>query len=79
MKLSEDLKSDELLHDEDLFTRIMREVAKEYIEISKYVHLINLIRWYGMFRNEGKYNLRCLKKTLVLIDVHQMKRSELKK
>lgn len=31
-------------------------VSRLYINLPSYIHAINLIRWYGLYRNKGVYN-----------------------
>ena len=35
---------------------IVEKVARLYIQLPIYLHAINLVRWYGQFRNNGDYN-----------------------
>ena len=35
---------------------IVDEIARIYILMPSYIHSINLVRWYGQFRNKGRYN-----------------------
>jgi hypothetical protein len=37
-----------------------RKVCQRHKTISAYIHSYNLLRWYGTFRNEGKYNSDCI-------------------
>lgn len=56
--------------EEDPWTKILMEVARDHMQLSKYVHLINLIRWYGLFRNDGRYNLTCLMTVFEKVDAY---------
>ena len=37
-------------------TAIVEKVARLYIQLPIYLHAINLMHWYGQFRNNGNYN-----------------------
>lgn len=35
---------------------IIRDITRMYIQLPLFIHSINLVRWYAIFRNKGKYN-----------------------
>lgn len=35
---------------------LVQDVARMYLELPTLLHSMNLVRWYGQFRNNGKYN-----------------------
>ena len=55
------------------------EAANFHINICKYRHTIELMRWYGKFRNEGEYNSEGLLNIRQLLRPLYVKDQELRK
>jgi hypothetical protein len=36
------------------------KVAHKHMKLTKWIHSINLLRWYGMYQNKGNYNAACV-------------------
>ena len=35
---------------------IKQEVIRKYLQMTKFLHTLNLMRWYGQYQMNGKYN-----------------------
>jgi len=57
--------------------------AAQHMYISKYIHTIDLMRWYGKFQNNGQYNkdgfLAILQKLKELYNLHGTYKQKIKK
>jgi len=38
----------------------IEKVAFKHMQLTKWIHSINLLRWYGMYQNKGNYNADCV-------------------
>ena len=54
------------------------EAARSQFELAKFVHSVNLLRWYGEIRNKGQYNKDCVFSVYRVIERKLGERAQIK-